>query len=115
MDTVSLSSQDGQGPGRRSRSELRARGGRRPGCPCLESPSRGGQAGRRWGGGGAAGELWEGAGIRSTSVAALLGDLDRGERLPERCVLVVDEAGMVATRQLAQLLDHVEGVRGKLV
>src|SRR5262249_41127062 len=62
----------------------------------------------------AAGELWEGAGIRSTSVAALLGDLDRGESLPERCVLVVDEAGMVATRQLAELLGHVERASGKL-
>jgi hypothetical protein len=45
----------------------------------------------------AAGELWEGAGIRSTSVAALLGDLGRNDRLPDRCVLVVDEAGMLPT------------------
>jgi ATP-dependent exoDNAse (exonuclease V) alpha subunit len=63
----------------------------------------------------AAGELWEGAGIRSTSVAALLGGLGNGERLPEGCVLVVDEAGMVATRELAELLDHVERASGKLV
>jgi ATP-dependent exoDNAse (exonuclease V) alpha subunit len=63
----------------------------------------------------AAGELWEGAGIRSTSIAALLGDLDRGEQLPELCVLVVDEAGMVTTRQLAELLGHVERASGKLV
>src|SRR4051812_30470848 len=63
----------------------------------------------------ASGELWEGAGIRSTSVAALLGDLQRGEGLPERCVLVVDEAGMVPTRQLAQLLVHVARASGKLV
>ena len=38
----------------------------------------------------AAGELQEGAGISSTSVAALLGDLNRGGRLPARSVLVVD-------------------------
>ena len=54
----------------------------------------------------AARELEEGAGIASTSVTALLGDLrTRGEAaLPERCVLVVDEAGMVPTRPLAELL-----------
>ncbi|MDA0167526.1 relaxase domain-containing protein [Solirubrobacter taibaiensis] len=63
----------------------------------------------------AADELREGAGIRSTSVAALLGDLDKGDRLPERCVLVVDEAGMVPTRQLAALLDQVQRASGKLV
>jgi ATP-dependent exoDNAse (exonuclease V) alpha subunit len=63
----------------------------------------------------AAGELREGAGIESTSVAALLGGLKRGETLPARCVLVVDEAGMVSTRQLAELLDHVERVFGKVV
>ena len=39
----------------------------------------------------------------------------KGDRLPERCVLVVDEAGMVPTRQLAELLDHVERASGKLV
>jgi conjugative relaxase-like TrwC/TraI family protein len=63
----------------------------------------------------AAGELREGAGIESTSVAALLADLAKGDKLPERCVLVVDEAGMVPTRELAELLDHVERASGKLV
>jgi ATP-dependent exoDNAse (exonuclease V) alpha subunit len=63
----------------------------------------------------AANELWEGAGIRSTSVAALLGDLRNGTWLPERSVLVVDEAGMVPTRELAELLDHVQRASGKLV
>src|SRR5215218_6172500 len=50
----------------------------------------------------AARELEHDAGIRSTSVAAALGDLhDRAPgALPQRCVLVVDEAGMVPTRQL---------------
>lgn len=64
----------------------------------------------------AASELRDGAGIESTSVAALLQDLrlhDRG--LPKRTVLVVDEAGMVPTRDLAMLLDRVEDAGGKLV
>ena len=63
----------------------------------------------------AANELTEGAGIQSTSVAALVNDLQGGSRLPDRCVLVVDEAGMLATRQLAELLGHVQQSQGKLV
>ncbi len=63
----------------------------------------------------AASELQDGAGIASTSVAALLGDLGAVGQLPERCVLVVDEAAMVPTRQLAELLSYVEQARGKLV
>ncbi len=61
----------------------------------------------------AANELQAGAGIQSTSVAALLADL-RHAQLPERSVLVV-EAGMLATRQLVELIDHVKQVEGKLV
>ena len=55
-------------------------------------------------------ELQDDSGVASTSVAALLSDLTRWERarLPEGCVLVVDEAGMVATRQLAALVDAVD-------
>jgi ATP-dependent exoDNAse (exonuclease V) alpha subunit len=64
----------------------------------------------------AADELRTGAGIASTSVAALMKALHgTGEKLPKRCVLVVDEAGMVPTRQLAVLLDLVEAADGKLV
>jgi conjugative relaxase-like TrwC/TraI family protein len=63
----------------------------------------------------AANELADGAGIASTSVTALLHGLERGDRLPDRCVLVVDEAGMLPTRQLAELLDHVDHANGKLV
>jgi ATP-dependent exoDNAse (exonuclease V) alpha subunit len=62
----------------------------------------------------AARELEHDAGIQSTSVAALLGDIDN-RALPERCVLVVDEAGMVPTRQLARLIDAAAAVGGKLV
>jgi hypothetical protein len=64
----------------------------------------------------AAAELRDGAGIESTSVAALLHGLRLdGRGLPPAAVLVVDEAGMVPTRDLAALLDHVERVGGKLV
>ena len=65
----------------------------------------------------AARELEQGAGIASTSVTALQGDLiTRGRAaLPPSCVLVVDEAGMVATRKLAQLVDAVGSVGGKVV
>ena len=53
--------------------------------------------------------------IPSVSLAQLVAGLQRGERLPYRIVLVVDEAGMAGTRQLATVLDHVEAARGKLV
>ncbi len=59
-------------------------------------------------------ELEHDAGIKSTSVAALLHS-HRPTALPDRCVLVVDEAGMVPTRQLAQLMDLVAEASGKLV
>ena len=63
----------------------------------------------------AARELTAGAGIEATSTAALVHDVHNGRPLPKGCVLVVDEAGMVATRQLAELLEHVERADGKLV
>jgi conjugative relaxase-like TrwC/TraI family protein len=63
----------------------------------------------------AARELTTGAGIEATSTAALLHDLRSERPLPKSCVLVVDEAGMVATRQLCELLAHVERAGGKLV
>jgi conjugative relaxase-like TrwC/TraI family protein len=62
----------------------------------------------------AANHLQVDAGIATTSVAALLADLDRQGGLPQHAVLVVDEAGMVATRQIAKLLDAVERSDGKL-
>ncbi len=73
--------------GRRSRSAPLARRGRTAGLP---GPGRRGRAAR--------GERADraGAGIQSTSVAALLQRSHGGERLPDRCVLVVDEAGMLA-------------------
>jgi conjugative relaxase-like TrwC/TraI family protein len=59
----------------------------------------------------AARELEDDAGIPSTSVAALLA----GPELPRHVVLVVDEGGMIGTRQLSALVQRVEAPRGKLV
>lgn len=52
--------------------------------------------------------LQAGSGIPSTTIDKLLHELDRPDHpgLPERSVLVVDEAGMVPTRKLATLLEH---------
>lgn len=64
----------------------------------------------------AARELQDGSGIESTSVAALLEDL-RAYGLPAdgRTVIVIDEAGMVGTRHLAELLDHASRAWAKVV
>jgi conjugative relaxase-like TrwC/TraI family protein len=69
-------------------------------------PIRGCAVGRR-----AATQLEHDAGIRSASVAAVLlrDDLEQG------AVLVVDEAGMLGTRSLDQLLQRVNRAGGKLV
>ena len=65
----------------------------------------------------AAQELRDGAGIQASTIARLLGDLDRhpGEGLDASSVLVVDEAGMVGTRALARLLGHAERAGAKVV
>jgi ATP-dependent exoDNAse (exonuclease V) alpha subunit len=63
-------------------------------------------------------ELEESAGIRSTTLARLLGQLDDhrdGSPLQPGSVLVVDEAGMIGTRQLARLLDHAQDQQVKIV
>jgi Ti-type conjugative transfer relaxase TraA len=61
-------------------------------------------------------ELQDSAGITSTTLASLLHRLDTGgEVLPTGSVLVVDEAGMVGTRQLARLLRHAADARVKMV
>jgi ATP-dependent exoDNAse (exonuclease V) alpha subunit len=59
-------------------------------------------------------ELESGAGIPSTSLTALLDQLRR-RPLPRRSVLVVDEAGMVPTRVLSELVEHVKLADAKLV
>jgi Ti-type conjugative transfer relaxase TraA len=61
-------------------------------------------------------ELQDSAGIPSTTLASLLHRLDTGDEvLPTGSVLVVDEAGMVGTRQLARLLRHAADARVKVV
>jgi conjugative relaxase-like TrwC/TraI family protein len=63
-------------------------------------------------------ELEASAGIPSTTLARLLARLDDhrdGSPLQPGSVLVVDEAGMVGTRQLARLLDHAETESVKVV
>ena len=63
----------------------------------------------------AAAELRDGAGIRASTIAALLSDLRRGLGLARGSVLVVDEAGMVGSRQLAELAAHARRSAAKLV
>ena len=63
-------------------------------------------------------ELEESAGIRSTTLARLHRQLDdhrTGSPLKPGSVLVVDEAGMIGTRQLTRLLDHAEAQSIKVV
>jgi len=63
-------------------------------------------------------ELETSAGIRSTTLARLLSQVDDcrdGSPLKPGSVLVVDEAGMVGTRQLARLLDHAQQQSVKVV
>lgn len=64
----------------------------------------------------AARELQAGSGIPSQTIASLLQDLDRGRtRLNRSDVLVVDEAGMVGTRQLHRLIEATTAAGAKLV
>lgn len=58
--------------------------------------------------------LQEATGIPSTTITRLIGESkDRG--LPHGAMVVVDEAGMVGTRQLAAITDLVEQAEGKLI
>jgi len=60
-------------------------------------------------------ELAAQAGIESWTIAGLLNDFDRGYGLAAHNVLVVDEAGMVPTRQLARMVAECERSAAKLV
>lgn len=63
----------------------------------------------------AACELREQAAIDATTIACLTNALDRGAALNRGGVLVVDEAGMVGTRDLARLAEAAEHADAKLV
>jgi conjugative relaxase-like TrwC/TraI family protein len=61
-------------------------------------------------------ELTEQAGIPSRTLDRLLIDLDQlGDALPERCVVVFDEAGMAPTRSTARLLEGAKRARAKVI
>lgn len=60
--------------------------------------------------------LEEGAGIQSQTVHSLLKQIERGDSpLTSRSVLVVDEAGMLGSRQTAELVKATEQAGAKLV
>jgi conjugative relaxase-like TrwC/TraI family protein len=63
----------------------------------------------------AAAGLQAATGIRSTSLTRLLNQPGKTPDLPPGVVVVVDEAGMVGTRQLAAVSDLVEQAEGKLI
>jgi Ti-type conjugative transfer relaxase TraA len=63
----------------------------------------------------AACELRDQAGVEATTIARLRLALDRGVRLAPGTVLLVDEAGMVGTRDLATLADAASAADAKLV
>ena len=63
----------------------------------------------------AAGELRDQAAIDTTTIARLTYALEKGGQLARGSVLVVDEAGMVGTRDLARLLGATEQAQAKLV
>lgn len=63
----------------------------------------------------AAAELHDQTGIPSTTIARLQLDLRHGHQLAPDSVLVVDEAGMVGTRDIADLANHAEQANAKLV
>jgi conjugative relaxase-like TrwC/TraI family protein len=64
----------------------------------------------------AARELGETAGIAARTLDRLLIDLDElGDELPRGCVLILDEAGMAATRTSARLLEEAERARAKVI
>lgn len=62
----------------------------------------------------AARELQNGSGIPATSLARFLSDLRKAE-LPEHTVIVVDEASMIGTRQMLELLQTAAQQNAKVV
>lgn len=61
-------------------------------------------------------ELTEQAGIASRTIDQLLIDIEQlGEELPKRCVLILDEAGMAATRLTARLFEAAQRAGAKVI
>jgi Ti-type conjugative transfer relaxase TraA len=64
----------------------------------------------------AADGLQEGSGIASQTLHSMLADIQRGTlALTDKHIVVLDEAGMVGTRQLHALLGHIQIAGAKLV
>lgn len=64
----------------------------------------------------AAEELQLSADITSKTTHSLLWELDRGEReLTSKSIVVIDEAGMLGSRQTARLLDYIHKAGAKVV
>lgn len=64
----------------------------------------------------AADGLQEGAGIQSQTLHSLLSELDQGTlALHQKSIVVLDEAGMVGSRQLGRLLEYVHKAGAKAV
>ena len=60
--------------------------------------------------------LKEGSGIRAQTLHSLLKDLQTGrDQLTHRTVLVIDEAGMIGSRQFARLLEATDAAQAKIV
>jgi hypothetical protein len=59
--------------------------------------------------------LQEATGIPSTTLTRLIGESRGGGGLPHGAIVVLDEAAMVGTRQLAAVADLVEAATGKLI
>lgn len=60
-------------------------------------------------------DLERDSGIQSRTIAKMLNDLDKGKlKLDGKSVLVVDEAGMVGSRDLEKLMAHTEAAGARL-
>ena len=60
--------------------------------------------------------LQEGSGIRAQTLHSLLNNLKTGrDQLTDRTVLVIDEAGMIGSRQFARLLEATDEAQAKIV
>jgi conjugative relaxase-like TrwC/TraI family protein len=61
-------------------------------------------------------ELAEEAGVPARTLDRLLNDLQQlGDELPQRCVVILDEAGMAATRGSARLLEAAAQAHAKVI